>query len=619
MGVLLSAYQISKSFGAQKLFFDISFSIDDNQKIALIGPNGAGKSTLLKILSKSISPDSGQITFSQNLCIGYLEQNPKFNMEHSIYDAILEAGTDKDDPSQIALTWELFSRFSFAENNISYDMNVRDLSGGWQKKVALAREMAKRPNLLLLDEPTNHLDIESIIWLEEWIERQDNLSCLIVTHDRLFLQNTCDRIFDLDRKNPDGLIKFEGDYAGFLELKSSLLESQARLEEAKKNILRTETAWLKRGAKARQTKQKARIERAQDLKEEVQILSEKRRERLSKFEFTPSGRLPKKLIEAQNISKSFDHKVILKNVNFTLMAKSRVGIIGTNGSGKSTLIKVLLGLIPADDGQVKITDGVHFSYFEQKKENLDLKNTVLRNICPEGDYVHWQEKPVFARSYLNRFHFRPEQMDMPVSQLSGGEQSRLLLAKMMLRPVQILVLDEPTNDLDVDTLDTFQEALEEYPGAILLVTHDRYFLDQVSTEIIALDGNGHIEKFSDYFQWESWQKQSQSNVKDASKKTHDGSKVVSSKNVSDLFENSNKVDSEKKQKKKLTYKDQLELNGIEDRILKEEESLSCMQKQLEDPQIIASYEKLAKLTEEITHQQEKVNRLYQRWQELVSN
>lgn len=627
MGVLVSSFQISKSFGAQNLFNKISFSVDDGHRVALIGPNGAGKSTLLKIIAKVMTPDVGQITFAQGLRLAYLEQNPKFNSTETIYDLILGSTSDPDDPDNIALTWELIAKFGFDEAGISFDKKVSELSGGWQKKVALAIEMAKRPNLLLLDEPTNHLDIESILWLEDWLDRQNQLACLIVTHDRLFLQNTCDRIFDLDRKNPDGIIKFEGTYADFLAVKESLLSAQARLADSRRNVLRQETAWLRRGAKARQTKQKARIERAHDLAEEVSLLKERRRERLSKFDFGGLARSPKKLIEAQKITKNFGDRVLFDNFDFILPARARVGLMGTNGCGKSTLIKILVGQVKPDHGTVKITEGVKFSYFEQKKESLDAKQSVLRNLCPEGDYVHLQGQPVFARSYLSRFHFRPEQMDLPAERLSGGEQSRLLLARMMLQTEQVLILDEPTNDLDVDTLDTFQEALDEFPGAIILVTHDRYFMDQVATELLAFDGHGGIEKFADYFQWEEWRR---SGGKPLTQKINSNTAHQKSQNLEKgetlgkSASTSNGVAPEKsgvpsrEGKKKLSYKDQLELDGMEQKISKEEGLLTSMQKKLEDPALASQYEKLAELTEAISIQQQKVDSLYTRWDELNS-
>jgi ATP-binding cassette subfamily F protein uup len=604
MGVLVSAFQLSKTFGAQTLFSKISFSIDDGHRVALIGPNGAGKSTLLKIIAKVMDTDQGQISFSQGLRLGYLEQNPKFNSTETIYDAILNNTDDPDDPDNIALTWELMAKFGFDDGGFAYDKKASELSGGWQKKVALAREMAKRPNLLLLDEPTNHLDIESILWLEEWLDRQNQMACLIITHDRLFLQNTCDRIFDLDRKNPDGIIKFEGTYADFLAIKDSLLSAQSRLADARRNVLRQETAWLRRGAKARQTKQKARIERAGELAEEVSILQERRRERLSKFDFAGVGRSPKKLIEAKKITKRFGEQNLFTDFDFILPARARVGLLGANGCGKSSLIKILVGQVVPDSGEVKITDGVKFSYFEQRKESLDLKLSVLKNLCSDGDYVHLQGQPVFARSYLSRFHFRPEQMDLPVERLSGGEQSRLLLARMMLQTEQILILDEPTNDLDVDTLDTLQEALDEFPGAIILVTHDRYFMDQVATELLAFDGHGGIERFADYFQWEEWHK----------RQISEPAKRVATNSL--LKTPSESMDSKTETRKKLTYKEQLELEGIEAKITNEETVLSELQHELHNPELAAHYEKLAELTNSINKQQQKIETLYQRWNEL---
>lgn len=612
MAVLTSLFQISKSFGAHNLFSNISFSINENQRVALTGPNGSGKSTLLKIIAglNNFLPDAGTVTHSQQLRLGYLEQNHNFSQNDTLYDILLNSTSDPEDPAQIAYVWEVISKFQFEDAKIDPYVLVKTLSGGWQKRVSLAREMVKRPNLLLLDEPTNHLDVDSIMWLEEWLERENQLACLIVTHDRLFLQNTCDFIYDLDKKNPDGLIKFEGSYADFISLKDSLLSAQMQREESQRNILRRETAWLRRGAKARQTKQKARIERAHELSDEVKFLAEKRKERLSKFDFGSLNRSPKVLITAEGITKKFNDKILFKNLNFKLYAKARIGLLGSNGCGKTTFIRSLVGQIPLDQGLLRIAEGVKYSYFDQRKETLNLNESVLKNLCPEGDYVHLQGQPIFARSYLSRFHFRPEQMDMPASRLSGGEQSRLILIRMMLQAEQVLILDEPTNDLDVETLDTFQEALEDFPGAIILVTHDRYFLDQVANEILYFNQNtNELEKFSDFFQWEEWYR-TQSILKKKSFKNETKSLV---KEIESEKENHNPL---KLTPSKLSYKERLELESMESKIIKEEVHLTTLQNQLNLPEIMSSHEKLKSLTQSITDQQRMIDSLYSRWEEL---
>jgi ABC transport system ATP-binding/permease protein len=597
MSVIASLHQISKSFGTQTLFKDLTFSVESGQKIGLIGPNGAGKSTLLKILAKEHTVDEGDVSFGKNLRVGYMEQSPKFNPDDTIYEAIVNASPDPYEAKYIGLTAQLISKLQL--DLFDTDKKVSELSGGWQKRVALARELVGEPDLLLLDEPTNHLDLVSIQWLEDFLVRQQSMAYMLITHDRLFLQNTCDWIFDLDRKNPEGMIKVQGTYADFLDLKEALFSAQQHLQAAKKNILKRETEWLRRGAKARQTKQVARIDRAANLKTEVQNLNAKLRDRTVLFDFGDVGHMPKKIIEAVDISKTLDHRQLFKNFNFTLSGRSRVGIIGPNGCGKTTLLKILTEQLKPDTGTVKMAENVKFAYFSQKKEDLDPNISVLETICPAGDYVHVQGKPVFGRSYLGKFHFRNEQMDLPVGKLSGGEQSRLLLAQLMLQTEPILILDEPTNDLDIETLDTLEDALSSFAGAVLLVTHDRYFMDQVCTEILAFDtNNGEIVKFANVLQWQEWQK---------------ANPVIAEKYAKS---DSSAESDNKKSKKKLTYKEQREYDLMEQTIHQEEALLNQMQSEMEKKEIQSQFAKLSELSTAYQKQKEKIDGLYARWEEL---
>lgn len=599
MSVLLSAFEISKSFGAKTLFHDLTFSLESGRKIGLIGPNGAGKSTLMKILARQEPVDGGQLSFATGLRLGFLSQTPTFADGETVLSAVLESTGDAHDPAHIALAMELISRLELDGPAAGMDRPVNELSGGWHKRVALARELAKSPDLLLLDEPTNHLDVPSIEWLENFLSSREDLATLTVTHDRMFLQNTCDYIFDLDRRNPDGLIQFTGTYADFLEFKESVLSAQERLEQTRRNVLRRETAWLRRGAKARQTKQKARIERAGELREEVAELEDRNRHLKVKIDFGEVGRNPKKIIEAVNISKFDGDRALFKDFSFTLSARSRVGLLGPNGCGKTTLVRTLLGDLPPDAGTVKVADGVRFAVFEQKKQNLDPRVSLLKSLCPEGDYVHVQGKPVYAKSYLARFHFHTDQMDLPVGKLSGGEQTRLLLAKLMLQTEPVLVLDEPTNDLDIETLDTLQDALAEFPGAVILVTHDRYFMDQVANEILAFAPEGKIEKFADIFQWETWSRE-QSKKKPKAEKTATAA-APAEKN---------------KAKIKLSYKEQRDFDGMEAAIQEAEERLAKLTAEMNLPGLQSDFPKLQELSRKIETQQAEVDRLYAHWQEL---
>ncbi len=601
MASLVSAYKISKSFGIQTLFDDISFSIETGQKIGLIGPNGAGKSTLLQILAKNQTPDQGDLSSSNQIKVGYLHQNPQFSTESRIYQTIVSGTDDPYDYENILIAQEMISRLEL--DQFDEETLLSELSGGWRKRAALACELVKKPNLLLLDEPTNHLDLKSIMWLEEFLAKQTQLAALMVTHDRLFLQNTCDFIFDLDRRNPEGLIKFSGSYSDFVDFKEAGLDAQRNLESVKKNTLRRETEWLRRGAKARQTKQKARIERAGDLSSEVQDLKERNSNKKILVDFGVVVRAPKKILEAKHISKSLGGKMLFEDFSFILGPKTRIGILGNNGCGKSTLIRTLLGDIKPDTGEVWLTDQMTISYFEQSKNSLNLEVSLLKNICPDGDYVQVQGNPMHAKSYLTKFRFRHDQMDMPVKKLSGGEQSRLLIAMLMMNKDQVLVLDEPTNDLDIDTLNVLEEALKDFDGAIILVTHDRYFMDQVSNQILAfIEGSTELISFSSFLQWQDYV----SNLK----KSDGGATNQKAK--------STPVNSAAQSKKKLSFKDQRELETIEEKVLKAEEKLIEIQTQLSLPENLSQFSKLTELAAAFKSQQSEIENLYKRWQALTS-
>ena len=600
--ILISAYQIGKSFGAQRLFRDLTFSISSGQKIGLIGPNGAGKSTLLKILAKLETADSGQLSFANSLRLGVLEQEPQMNATETVAESILNATDDPYDADNIGWAYELMSRLQLDSAECGFDRPLNELSGGWLKRVALAWTLAKKPDLILLDEPTNHLDVVSIQWLEEFLASRPEMAVLTVTHDRLFLQNTCDWIFDLDPRNPDGLLQIKGTYADFLDLKNATMSAQKTLEEVRSNQLRRETAWLRRGAKARQTKQKARIDRAHELADDVSDLKEQNRDRKVKFDLGDVLRNPKKIIDAQKIGKKAGDRWLFRNFSFQLGARSRVGILGPNGCGKTTLIQTLIGNLQPDEGTVKVSDGIKFAYFEQRKKTLIETQSVLKTICPEGDYVQVQGKPVFAKSYLARFQFRPDQMDLPVAKLSGGEKSRLLLSSLMLQSEPVFIMDEPTNDLDIATLDTLEQALQEFQGAVILITHDRYFMSQVCDVILAFTPDGDIMPFADLFQWERWFEEDKKN---RAKKLKAPASVVKEQNSSPA-----------KILKKLGFKEQQELEQMESVIQAEEALLAKMVQNMASNGIQSDFAQLARLTKEMEAQQAKVDGLYARWEEL---
>lgn len=600
MSTLISAYQLSKTFASKTLFQNISFAIEDGEHIGLIGPNGAGKSTLLSLIAKTQQTDTGKISFANNLVLGYLKQKSELNPDESIYDSLMNVTTDIYDADNMQLAFELISKMELDKFPEGTEKLVGTLSGGWQKKVALARELMKKPNLLLLDEPTNHLDLESILWLEEFLQKNTDLALLIVTHDRRFLQNTCKIIFDLDPQLPNGLLRTDGPYSAHLESKMMLLDGQKRLEDKRRNTMTREKEWLARGPQARLTKQKARIERAYDIIDEVKDLEQKNAKRNLDLDFGGTAKSPKRLLEAIKITKAYSGQILYKDFSVMIRPGHRYGLIGPNGAGKSTLLKTLIGKVQPDTGTAFVNEDIEISYFEQGKDQIDLKQTVLKAICPEGDYVHFQGKPVFHRSYLSRFYFKPQQMDMPAGQLSGGELSRLILARLMLKQSHVLILDEPTNDLDVETLEALSECLSEFQGAVILVSHDRYFMDQNCDVIWAFDSHTrNIITFADTNQWEDWHKENKKVIKAAEAAQAKASAKSSS------------------QRSGLSFKEKHEFETIEGVIATEEAKLAQLQHELLLPDTQSNYTKLSQLTKEISDAENKVERLFARWDELT--
>lgn len=595
MPQLINAVGISKSFAGRDLFSNLSLGVQTGDRIGLVGPNGAGKSTLFNILSKQLEPDSGQVVYQRGLRTGYLRQNPSLASEKTLEDLLL---SDPDTSSQ-AYVW--ISRLHLDRFDLATSFGA--LSGGWQKRVALALELSKEPDVLLLDEPTNHLDVSSIIWLEEFLN-ETNLTYVMITHDRLFLQRTAAMIWDLDPRIPQGLLKVPGDYGQFLEAKEVLVASQKRSLQTQKNTLRRETEWLRRGAQARQTKQKARILAAGELTQSVNQLKDLTRSRDINLDFSSSGHKDQKLMELEQVKISFGEKILWENLNLRLTPKSRVALLGNNGTGKSSLLKLLVGELEPSSGRVKRLQGLTVNYFDQTKIQVEERLSALRNVCPEGDYVDCQGEYIFAKSYLERFNFSYQQMDIPVSRLSGGERSRLLLAKLMLKKAQLLILDEPTNDLDLETLETLQESLRSYQGAVVLVTHDRYFMDSVAKEILALNDEFEDEprflRFADYYQWENWY-----NLKQEESLRKQKTELQTS-----VKEPAPKASA------KISQKEKFELERMEHEVQALEEKLMIARKNLEDPEILKDGRKSSEVYKEISSLEESLEKKFERWSEL---
>ncbi|MBF0315877.1 MAG: ABC-F family ATP-binding cassette domain-containing protein [Oligoflexia bacterium] len=604
MSILINVHKLKKAYSARPLFDSLTFSVSRGDRIGLIGPNGAGKSTLLRLLSSADTPDEGNISCEKNLRIGFLQQVPHFSEGATINSTLLESNSKHQE--DLAYADELTSKLNLP----AADTPIATLSGGWKKRVALARELLKRPDLLLLDEPTNHLDITSIIWLEELLARSA-FATITITHDRLFLQKVSNRIIELDRRNAGGLLQVSGDYLTYLKLKEEKLSAQEREEVKLKNTLRRESEWLQRGAKARSTKQQARIKRAYELESEVAELQYRNQNQSVRIDFQSAEKNPKRLIDAKAISKSYHENLIFPKIDLLITPKSRLGILGANGCGKTTLLKILIGEESCDaGGSITHAEKLQVAWFAQNRDCLDPTTTLLKNISPDGDFVDYRGSKVHICGYLARFLFSKEQMDMPVAKLSGGEQARLLIAKLMLKEANILVLDEPTNDLDIKTLDILQEVLQEFPGAILLVSHDRYFLDQVASQILVF--NNHKNKkelltFSSLEQWENWRVNQEAEEKERNKATAASSPTAPS--------NSNNSSNSKK---RLNFQEQRELDQMESAILEAEERLRMLEAQSIDPQNQQKVALLHELSLQMVTAQAEIDRLYTRWEELTS-
>lgn len=585
MSLLVSAHKLTHSFGGRTLFTDLSCGIFENDKVGLIGPNGAGKSTLFKILAQSMKADSGDVTHRKGLRIGFLQQNVEMDDSQSWFNHLFEIESDYAQLLQTLSKLEL--------NDLDEALLFSECSGGLQKRIGIAREILKKPDILFLDEPTNHLDVDSIIWIEDFL-RESNFSYVLVTHDRLFLERTCTKIFDLDKKNPKFLLVTDGDLAVHLEKKEQLIAQQRSTVEKMKNTLTRETEWLRRGAQARQTKQKYRIQNHAVIKSEFEDLKKKVSSKSFEFDFGDK-RTPKKLLEIKDLNFSYGDRVIFDKLNLLIGGTTRMGILGRNGSGKSTLLKLILDELKPGSGSVQLTDGVKVTYFEQTKQTLDLSASVLKNICPQGDYVKYQGEHLYAKSYLERFGFSYDQMDLPVEKLSGGEKSRIRIAQLMLEESQLLLLDEPTNDLDFESLASLQKALADFRGGIILVTHDRYFMDVTCNQIMYMDPPEPIQLFSDYFQWEEYYFK-----------------------MDILREQEKQAAKPKKNalKKGLSFKETREFEGIEVEIAELEKKIAMLQAESQEKAVLANPTRTYEIFVELEDFQKRINFLYNRWQEL---
>jgi ATP-binding cassette subfamily F protein uup len=606
--LLVSCQELSKAFGAAPLFDGLSLGISEGDHVGLVGPNGAGKSTLLKILAGLEEPTSGTRAARRHLRVGYVPQDPAFEPEATVAGVLRGALADLrlDDgevQGRLAVT---LGRAGLEDA----DRHVATLSGGWRKRLAIARELVREPELLLLDEPTNHLDVEGILWLEELLPREPE-AFVAVSHDRYFLETVASRLIELNRAFAEGLLDVRGRYSHYLQKKDELLAGQASYQESLRNRVRGELDWLSRKARARTRKAQARIKQAGRLLDELADLDSRATTASAELDFAATGRQTKRLLVAESLSKGYTGQPIVRDLDLVLSPGMRLGLLGANGSGKTTLLRLLARREAPDSGSVEHAPGLKVVIFDQHRERLDPAVSLKRTLAPSGDSVVREGRAIHVAGWARRFLFRSEQLETPVGRLSGGEQARAVLARLMLEPADLLLLDEPTNDLDIPTLEVLEESLLEFPGALVLVTHDRYLLDRVSTRILALDGRGGALPFADYEQWErSWKaalttRQAQAASDSAGPRPRSPGRP-------------RRPDAGDGQPRKLSYREQREWDAMEARILEAEEQLETCRRAVEDPSVAADHQALSERLAALAEAQAEVDRLYARWAELES-
>ena len=546
---ILNAEKISKTYGEKVLFDKVVLGVNKGDKIGVIGVNGTGKSIFLKIIAGIEEPDAGEIVSGRGVTVSYLAQAPQFNPGDTIVSYVIK---DKNNASE-AEAKTILTKLGITD----FDAAINTLSGGQRKRIALARTLVSPAEVLILDEPTNHLDSDMVIWLEEYIKKFRG-ELIMVTHDRYFLDNVTNRIVELDGGK---LYGYDTNYSGFLELKTQREEMERATEAKRANILRRELEWIRRGCQARSTKQQARIDRYEDMKEAS-------RQARASFENkalemnSVSTRLGKKTIELSDICKSFGKKKVIDDFTYIFLRDDRIGIIGKNGCGKSTLMKIITGNLKPDSGSVEIGDTVRIGYFMQENEPLDEKMTVLEFVRSIGEYVTTATGKATASQMCEKFLFGPKSQWTPISKLSGGEKRRLYLLSVLMSAPNVLILDEPTNDLDIETLEILEDYLDGFAGIVIVVSHDRYFLDRTVDRIFSFEGGGRLKQyeggFSDYYE----KKQAENGIA-SDGATQSVKEAVSGDTTS---AKPKKYYKERENKLKFTYAEQKEYDTIDDDI-----------------------------------------------------
>lgn len=554
MTPLLDVQNISKAFGAHILFENISFSIAEGQHVGLIAKNGTGKSTLLSLLSGKESVDSGSIIFRRDIKVGFLEQQPKFDPEESVLDACFN---HQGDPDRILKAKQILTQLHITD----LTQPMGQLSGGQQKRIALANVLITEPDLLILDEPTNHLDLEMIEWLEGYLQR-GNKTLLMVTHDRYFLDRVCNLILELDNHT---VYSYRGNFQYYMEKRQERIDATRAEIERANNLYRRELEWMRRQPQARGHKARYREEAFYDLESKAKQRIEERQMRLK----SKNVYIGSKIFECQYVSKAFDEKVILKDFYYNFQRFEKMGIVGNNGTGKSTFIKMLLGEVAPDNGRFDVGDTVRFGYFSQDGMKFRDDQRVIDVIADIADYIDYGGgKHITATQLLQHFLFTPEQQYDYVYKLSGGERRKLYLCTVLMRNPNFLVLDEPTNDLDIQTLEVLEEYLQDFPGCVIIVSHDRFFMDKIVDHLLVFHGEGEIKDFpGNYTQFREWESLKPKELTDNKNNTSDTEKKEKREFVGE-------------QRRKKTYKEKCEFERLEKEIAALEEEQKSIEEAL---------------------------------------
>ncbi|MFT7483056.1 MAG: ATP-binding cassette subfamily F protein uup [Oceanospirillaceae bacterium] len=618
----LSAENLGRNVGERWLFQDLTFGILQGEKVALIGANGSGKSSLLDIIGGIVNPDGGVLSIRKDIKMGYLQQNPEFNEEDTVLDTILYGNSErskatiayeramaKDDSDLISKAVEQLSFLDAWDYEASVkqilgklglqdtDKKIKELSGGQQKRVALARVLLEEPDFLILDEPTNHLDLESIEWLEGYLSTA-NMTLFLVTHDRYFLDKVSNRIMELVNNS---IHKYTGSYAYFLEKKAERMENENATLEKDKKRLKSELEWMRRQPKARTTKAQSRIDAFHDLKERASVNT-----RVDKVELaTKSERIGKKIIEIQHVSKSFNGQKLISEFNYTFKRGDKIAIVGKNGVGKSTLLDMITGQLKPDMGKVVVGETINLGYYQQSGLDFNEGQKVIEVVREIAEFVKLADgRELSASGFLTMFLFPPKVQYNYVHKLSGGEKRRLQLLKILMKSPNFLILDEPTNDLDIDTLNILEEYLQAFAGCLLVVSHDRYFVDNIVDHVFAFEGEGQIKDFpGNYTEYRLWKDEQLKIEQDnQSKKTVVKEEVIVQKAV------------EPSDKKKLSYKEQREHESLEREIPETEAKIKEIGRLMNGE--VTDYEELIKLGDDLEKLKDSLDEKELRWLEL---